>query len=82
VALRGNFFGPVCSTDLVKVSKDAASPIVSTRKKFFCLGCAFFCEWHHKWRTFRPPCPTLPCPRHQPIRWRNYAVAETRANCL
>jgi len=28
VALRGNFSGPVCSTDLVKVSKDAASLVV------------------------------------------------------
>jgi len=36
VALRKNFSGPVCSTDLVKVSKDAA-------RKIFCLVvCCFF----------------------------------------
>jgi len=42
VALRRNFSGPVCSTDPVKVSKDAASLLVCTRKKFFCLGGAGF----------------------------------------
>jgi len=42
VALRGNFSGPVCSTDLVKVSKNAASLLVCTRKKIFCLGGAGF----------------------------------------
>jgi len=43
VALRGNFSSPVCSTDLVKVSKDVASLLVCTRKKnFFLEGCGFF----------------------------------------
>jgi len=42
VALRWNFSCPVCSTDPVKVSKDAASLLVSTRKKFFAWGCGFF----------------------------------------
>jgi len=43
VALQGNFSGPVSSTDPVKVSKDAASLLVCTRKKLFCLGgCGFF----------------------------------------
>jgi len=59
VALPKNFSGPVCSTDTVKFSKDAASLLVCTRKKN-CLGVQVFCEWHHKWRTFRPPWPTLP----------------------
>ena len=27
----------------------------------------FFCEWSHKWRTFRPPWPTLPGPGRQPL---------------
>ena len=67
VALCGNFSGPVCSTDPVKVSKDVASLLVSTRKKFFCLGLRFFCEWRHKWRTFRPLWPTLPGPGRQPL---------------
>jgi len=40
--LRGNFAGLVCSTGPVKVSKDAASLLVCTRKKNFCLGDAGF----------------------------------------
>jgi len=47
MALRGNFSGPVCSTDPVKVSKDAASLLVCTRKNIFCLGDAVSCEWRH-----------------------------------
>ena len=42
MALRKNFSGPVCSTDLAKVSKDVASLLVCTRKKFFAWGCGFF----------------------------------------
>ena len=42
MALRRHFSGPVCSADPVKVSKDAASLLVCTRKKIFCLGGAFF----------------------------------------
>jgi len=34
VALRGNFSGPVCSTDLIKVSKDAASLSLHPKKNF------------------------------------------------
>jgi len=33
MALHGNLSGPVCSTDLAKVSKDATSLVVYTRKK-------------------------------------------------
>jgi len=62
MALHGNFSGPVCSTDPVEVSKDAASLLVCTWKKIFCWRVQVFCEWHHKWRTFRPPWPTLPGP--------------------
>jgi len=32
VVLHRNFSGPVCSTDLVKVSKDVASLLVCTQK--------------------------------------------------
>ena len=35
VALRRNISAPVQVTDLVEVSKDAASLVVCTRKKFF-----------------------------------------------
>ena len=50
-----------------KVSKVAASLLVCTRKKFFAWGVGFFCEWRHKWRTFRPSRPTLPGPGRQPL---------------
>jgi len=42
MALRGNFSGPVCYTDLLKVTKDAASLLVCTRKKFFAWGYGLF----------------------------------------
>jgi len=42
VALRGNFSGPVRSTDPVKVSKDVASILVCTQKKFLLGRCGFF----------------------------------------
>jgi len=38
MALRGNISAPVRVTDLVEASKDAASLLVCTRKKIFCLG--------------------------------------------
>jgi len=42
VALCGNISAPVRVIELVEVSKDAASLLVCTRKKFFCLGGAGF----------------------------------------
>ena len=45
MALRGNFSRLVCSTDLVKVSKDAAmgkSSSLHSKKKFLLGGCGFF----------------------------------------
>jgi len=44
VALRGNIYAPVRITDLVEASKDAASLVVCTRKKIFCLGDAVFLQ--------------------------------------
>jgi len=67
VALRGDFSGPLCSTDLVKVSKNVASILVCTRKKNFAWGMRVFCEWCHKWRTFRQPWSTLLGPGRQPL---------------
>jgi len=67
VTFRGNFSGPVNATDLVKDSKDLASLVVYTWKKIFWLGSMDFCEWHHKWRIFRPPWSTSPA--LGPNRW-------------
>jgi len=36
-------------------------------KKIFWLGVRIFREWHHKWRTFRPPWPTSPGPGLKPL---------------
>jgi len=41
MALRGNISAPVRVTDLAEVSKDAASLLVCTRKKFFAWGVGF-----------------------------------------
>jgi len=62
VIVRGNISAPVWVTDLVEASKDAASLLVCTQKKFFAWGVRVFCQWRYKWRTFRPPWPTLPGP--------------------
>ena len=68
VALHRNISGLVSVTDLVEVSKDLASLAVCTRKKkFFGWGMQFFCEWRHKWRTFRPPWPTSPGAGPKPL---------------
>ena len=42
MALRRYFYGLVCSADLVKVSKDAASLLVCTQKYFLLGGYGFF----------------------------------------
>ena len=42
MTLCGNISAPVRVTDLVEVSKDTASLVVSTRKKFFGWGVQFF----------------------------------------
>ena len=44
MALRGNTSAPVRVTDLVEVSKDAASLVVCTRKKNLLGGVRVFCE--------------------------------------
>jgi len=59
-----NISAPVRVTDLVEVSKDVASLVVCTRKKYFAWGVQVFCECRHKWRTFWP---LSPGPGRQPI---------------
>jgi len=73
------FSGPVCSTDPVKVSKHTASLLVCTRKKIFCLRVRVFCEWCLKWKTYRPPWPTLPGPRRQPLGYFAEVLTENLA---
>jgi len=42
MALRENFSGSLNATDLVKGSKDEASLVACTQKKFLVGGCRFF----------------------------------------
>ena len=42
MALCGNFSGPISVTELVEVSKDAASLLVCTQKSFLIGGYGFF----------------------------------------
>jgi len=67
VALCGNFFGPVCCTDPVKVSKDVASLLVCTWKKFFGCGVRIFCDWRHKWSSFGVILAQVAWPWAQPL---------------
>ena len=67
MALRMNISAPICSSDSAKLSKHAASLVDCTRKKFFSWGVRVGCKWRQKWRTFRPPWPTLPGPGRQPL---------------
>jgi len=48
------------------VKRCGKSSSLHSRKNFLLGGCRF-CEWGHKWRTFRIPWPTLPGPGHQPL---------------
>jgi len=59
VALRGNISAPVRVTDLVEVSKDAASLVVCTQKKFFAWGSGFFMSDVISGRLFGQLCLAL-----------------------
>jgi len=62
VALHACSSGAESGRELIVGSKDAASLLVCTRKKFFGWGLQIFYEWRHKWWTFRQPWPTSPGP--------------------
>ena len=69
-SFRWPYQRPSSSTDwareLFNGSNGSTSLVDCTWKKF-CLGDAVFWEWRHKWRTFKPPWPTLPGPGRQPL---------------
>jgi len=67
MVLCENFSGVVIAAFLVNGSKDVASLVACTRKKFFGWRMRILCEWCHKWRTFRPPSPSLPGPVLKPF---------------
>jgi len=49
------------------VKRRIKSSSLHSKKKLFAWGVWVVCEWHHMWRTFRPPWPTLPGHGHQPL---------------
>ena len=49
------------------IKKRGQSGTLHSKKKIFAWGVRVGCEWRHKWRTFRPPWPTLPGPGCQPL---------------
>jgi len=54
--------------DRIGLKKSRVSqPLLCTRKKIIPWSVRIFCEWSHKWRTFRPPWLTLPGPGHQTL---------------
>jgi len=42
-----------CARELFKSSNGSASLVDCTRKKFFCWWARIFCDWRHKWSSFR-----------------------------
>ena len=66
VALRAYNSGTKSGRELFKGSRHDKSSSLHSKKHFW-LGGAVFCEWRHKWRTFRPPWPTLPGPGLKPL---------------
>ena len=57
-----------CARELFNGSNGSASLVDCTRKKIFCLGGAGFCEWRHKWSSFRVILAHVAWPRAQPLR--------------
>jgi len=45
----------------------AKSCSLQWKKKLFGWRLRIFCEWHPKWRTFRPPWPISPRPGSKPL---------------
>jgi len=62
-----------CARELFNSSNGSASLVDCTWKKFFCLGVRVFCQWCHKWRTFRPLCLALGANRYKVVfHWSFY----------
>ena len=67
VSLHGYNYGAECARELFKPSKDSASLWVCNEIHFFGYGFQIFCEWHHKWSSFRPFWPTSSDPMPKPL---------------
>ena len=67
MALRRHNPGTKCIRELFKCSKDSASLVVCNEKNYVGFGFPIFCEWRHKWSSFRPLWPTSPGPEPKPL---------------
>jgi len=56
-----------CARELFKGSNGSASLLDCTRKKFFGWKVQIFCDWHHKWSSFRVILAHVAWPRAQPL---------------
>jgi len=56
-----------CARELFKSSNRSASLVDCTRKKIFWLGVRIFCDWRHKWSSFRVILAHVTWPRAQPL---------------
>jgi len=56
-----------CARELFNGSNGSASLVDCTRKKVFAWGVQDFCEWHHKWSSFRVILAHVAWPRTQPL---------------
>jgi len=56
-----------CARELFKGWNGSASLVDCTRKNFFWLGVAVFCEWHHKWSSLGVILAHVAWPKAQPL---------------
>ena len=56
-----------CARELFKGSNGSASLVDCTRKKIFAWGMRVFCEWRHKWSSFRVILADVAWPRAKPL---------------
>ena len=56
-----------CARELFKGSNGSASLVDCTRNKICWLGVRIFCDWRHKWSSFRVILAHVAWPRAQPL---------------
>ena len=56
-----------CARELFKSSNGSASLVDCTRKIYFGWGERIFCDWRHKWSSFRAILAHVTWPRAQPL---------------
>ena len=57
----------ICARELLNGSKESARLVDYSRKKIFWLGVRIFCDWRHKWSSFRVILAHVARPGAQPL---------------